>query len=122
MRLTHVAMLADIMQTNAQHGTRARLLAGMRLVRTATASLLLFALSSCFTMALWGFEPDDEHDPVTGNGQTMFKYDTDTEWSWPLFFGRVLATPVTVCLDLLTAPAQDWWFDDADDKRPRRSP
>ncbi|MHC4514532.1 MAG: hypothetical protein ACYTGO_07110 [Planctomycetota bacterium] len=43
--------------------------------------MLLFALSSCFTMVLWGFEPDSIHDPETGKEKTAFRYDEDTEWS-----------------------------------------
>ena len=113
-------MLFGAMQTSAQHGTRAHVPATIRLVRAVTASLLLFALSSCFTAALWGFDADSERDPVTGKEEAVFEYDTDTEWSWPLFFGRVLGTPVTLCLDCLTAPVQAWWFEDADDKQHRR--
>lgn len=79
------------------------------------ASLLLFTLSSCFTGILWGFEPRSERDPVTGKEDTVFRYDEDTEWSLPLLFGRIVATPFMLCLDCLTAPVQALWFDDDDD-------
>lgn len=81
------------------------------------AGLGLLLLNSCFTMMLWGWEDDFERDPTTGKGETVFTYDTDTEWSWSLFFQRVLATPFTLCLDCLTAPVQAWWFDDHGDRK-----
>ena len=84
------------------------------LLRTAMVSLLL-ALSSCFTMAVWGFEVESKRDAVTGAREAAYTYDEETEWSWALFFGRVLVTPVTLCLDCLTAPVQLWLFGDGDD-------
>jgi hypothetical protein len=104
-------MLLGAMQTSPQHGRRRCLFAATRIARVVSASMLLFALSSCFTMVLWGFEPDSIHDPETGKEKTAFSYDEDTEWSWPLFFGRVLTTPFALCLDCLTAPVQIWLFD-----------
>lgn len=87
----------------------------MRQVRAVTTTLFLLLLSSCFTLGLWGFEPKTERNVVTGKTETSFAYDSDTEWSWSLFFQRLLWTPVTLAVDCLTAPVQAWLFDDDDD-------
>jgi len=69
------------------------------------ALLSCFWLSSCFTLGLWGFQPDyDDVDPVTG--QPAYAYDEDTEWSWGLLGLRLLLTPVTLALDCVTCPVQ----------------
>lgn len=31
--------------------------------------------TDCFTMGLWGFEPNSETDPVTGRSESGFRYD-----------------------------------------------
>src|SRR5262245_30058078 len=62
-------------------------------------------LTSCFTLGLWGFHPDDDDvDPVTG--QATYVYDEHTKWTWGLFGLRVLLTPVTLALDCVTCPVQ----------------
>ncbi len=101
-----------------QHGTSAHGLVVMFL-RTAMVSLLLLALSSCFTMAVWGFDTESRRDPFTGASEATYTYDEETQWSWELFLGRVLVTPVTLLLDCLTAPAQIWLFGDGDDEHPK---
>jgi hypothetical protein len=65
-------------------------------------------------MALWGFEPEDSTDVLTGSPETMMQYDSDTEWSWNLFGLRLLGTPFALLLDCLTAPVQTFlfWGDD----------
>lgn len=87
------------------------------LCRHGAVLCLPLVLTSCFTMAVWGFLPADEVDPVTGNEETGFEYDSDTEWSWGLFFGRLGLTPFAVALDVLTCPVQAFLFgwDDEDD-------
>jgi len=57
--------------------------------KRCAALALPLVLTSCFTMALWGFDLADEVDPATGNEETTFDYDEGTEWSWGLFFGRL---------------------------------
>ena len=87
----------------------------------ALALAVLLALPSCFTMSLWGFEPDSDRDPWTGETEQVMSYDPETEWSWELFWVRLLGTPFALALDCLTAPVQVWWFGDADDaSRDRR--
>jgi len=49
--------------------------------RAAAAMLLPLLLSSCFTLTLWGFEPNDERDPNTGSEETFFTYDEETDCS-----------------------------------------
>ena len=83
--------------------------------RAAAAMLLPLLLSSCFTLTLWGFEPNDERDPNTGSEETFFTYDEETEWSWGLFGLRVLGTPFTLALDGLTCPVQAFLFFDDED-------
>ena len=99
------------------HGTSAHGLVVM-LLRTAMVSLLLLALTGCFTMGLWGYDTDSERDPVTGAREATYTYDEETQWSWGLLLGRVLLTPVALCLDCLTAPAQIWLLGDGDDEQP----
>ena len=72
----------------------------------AAALLLPLVLNSCFTMALWGFESEDEQDSFTGQTETTFVYDPRTEWSWKNFGLRVLLTPFALALDCLTCPLQ----------------
>jgi hypothetical protein len=66
-------------------------------------------------MGLWGFEPDEEQDFVTGESETSFAYDPETEWSWSKLALRVLLTPITLGLDCLTCPVQVVLFASADD-------
>jgi len=73
-----------------------------RVARSASVLLPLLC-SSCFTMAVWGFEGED---PISGCGETAYAYDSHTEWSWELFGLRLLLTPITLCLDALTSPVQ----------------
>ena len=80
----------------------------------ALSLLLPLLCSSCFTMGLWGFFPEDDVDPVTAEESTTFEYDNDTEWSWGLFGLRVLLTPISLGLDCLTCPVQAWLFFDED--------
>lgn len=91
------------------HRSRSR-----RLIHRATL-LLPLALGGCFTLALWGFLPEDERDPFTGEESTSFAYDEDTEWSWGAFALRVLGTPFTLALDCVTCPVQAVWFGFGDD-------
>jgi hypothetical protein len=86
--------------------------ASHRVFRSLLAVALPLACSSCFTMLLWGFEPSDDVDPVTGEEVGCFEYDPDTKWSWGDLGGRVLLTPVTLLLDCVTAPVQCWMFFD----------
>ncbi|MEO6593180.1 MAG: hypothetical protein ABIP94_00335 [Planctomycetota bacterium] len=92
--------------------------------RAAVALLLPLVLSSCFTMALWGFSPDTEPNPRTGEEESVFAYDEETKWSWKLFFVRVLVTPLSVGLDCLTCPVQaviwGWNHDDEDESQGER--
>lgn len=41
-----------------------------RIVSRGLATCMLLALTSCFTMGLWGFELDSETDLVTGERDT----------------------------------------------------
>lgn len=95
---------------------------GMKPLRLVTVCALSTLLCSCFTMGLWGFLPEDDTDPITGDEETAFAYDEETEWSWELLGLRVLLTPVTLCLDCVTAPVQCflWGGDDDDDHCRRR--
>lgn len=79
-----------------------------------SASVLL---QSCFTMALWGCFPETEFDPRTGESETYFEYDSKTEWSWSMFFVRVLLTPVTLTADCLTCPVQQVFLEDDEDRK-----
>ena len=80
-----------------------------------TVVLLPLLLSSCFTAMLWGFAPEDEVDAWTGKEETVFTYQAETKWSWGLLGLRVLLTPLTLCLDCVTAPVQCWLNGDDDD-------
>ena len=55
-------------------------------------------LSSCFTMMVWGFEPDEECDRW---GNLTMVYDPATEWTWDRVGCRVLLTPPAFALDVL---------------------
>jgi hypothetical protein len=85
-------------------------------MKRAAALCLPLVLTGCFTMMLWGFSPEDEVDPATGNEETTLAYDEETEWSWGLFFGRLGLTPFTVVLDILTCPVQAFLFGWDDDE------
>ncbi|MGC6488283.1 MAG: hypothetical protein ACON4Z_11605 [Planctomycetota bacterium] len=88
---------------------------------TALALAACLTLPSCFTMTLWGFEPDAEQDRWTGETERTMTYDDETEWSWELLGVRLLGTPFALALDCLTAPVQAWWFgDDEPGERSRR--
>jgi hypothetical protein len=92
--------------------------------RSCVVITLCLCCSSCFTMALWGFELDSRVDPDTGHSTTEAVYDRHTRWSFWRVVGRLLCTPATLCLDVATAPVQKWlfWDDDDDDvchARPR---
>jgi hypothetical protein len=76
--------------------------------------LLPLVLQGCFTMGLWGFFPEEEED-FTGQSETAYAYDPETEWSWSLLALRVLLTPVTFGLDCLTCPIQAFLFGSDDD-------
>lgn len=90
----------------------------MPLSTRRVASLLVVSLpilcSSCFTLGLWGCFPEDEADPVTGEYSTAFAYDPETEWSWELVGMRLLLTPFTLGLDLVTCPVQCLMFGDGE--------
>jgi hypothetical protein len=86
----------------------------VRRFTSPVAVLLPFVLSSCFTLGLWGFAPEDDADPATGC--ESYSYDPETPWSWGLLGLRVLLTPLTLCLDCLTAPLQ-CCSDDHEDHR-----
>lgn len=98
------------------HHGHARARNGLRrgLRAALLASLLLLVLPSCFTMTLWGFEPEYSTDVFTGRTEGEMQYDSDTEWSWNLFGLRLLGTPFAVLLDCVTAPVQTFlfWGDD----------
>jgi hypothetical protein len=76
---------------------------------------MLCSLSSCFTMAVWGFEPEQSTDQNTGKRETVMVYDSETEWSWELFGMRLLATPLTLILDIATSPIQAFFLQNDDD-------
>ncbi|MDO8349179.1 MAG: hypothetical protein Q7T30_03010 [Planctomycetota bacterium] len=81
---------------------------------------LPLVLTSCFTMMLWGFGPAEDVGPVSGDEETAFEYDEQTEWSWGLFFGRLGLTPFAIVLDVLTCPVQCFvfgWDDEDDDSK-----
>ena len=84
---------------------------GLRAHRAGRLAATLL-LTSCFTMALWGFSPEVKRDPQTHANELTYAYDEETPWSWPLFFGRVFGTPFTLALDCLTAPVQVFLFGD----------
>lgn len=71
-------------------------------------------------MALWGFFPTTEDDPITHRRETYLEYDDETEWSWGKFFARVLLTPVAFTADCFTYPLQKAFFDDDDEEEQRR--
>ncbi len=75
-------------------------------------------LSSCFTLMVWGFTPEDEPGP---SGDTVMVYDPKTQWSWDRVGCRVLLTPPALALDVLTCCVQCWlfWGDCDDDEPPR---
>lgn len=87
----------------------------MKALRHIAVLALPLLLCSCFTMMLWGFSPEAEHDPLTGEEESSYVYDEETEWSWSLFGLRVLGTPFTLVLDCLTAPVQVFLWGDDDD-------
>ncbi len=92
----------------------------MKLSRLVVVFGLSTLLCSCFTLGLWGFEQEDDADPVTGE-EALFAYDEETRWSWELLGLRILLTPVTLCLDCVTAPVQCFlWGGDDDDDHCRR--
>ena len=76
---------------------------------------MLCSLSSCFTMAVWGFEPEQSIDQISGKQETVMVYDSETEWSWELFGMRLLATPLTLVLDIATSPIQAFFPQNDDD-------
>ncbi len=86
-----------------------------RLWRAVSVVALPFLCTSCFTMGLWGVLPDSEVDAFTHQEETVFAYDEGTEWSWSLLGLRILLTPVTVGLDVLTCPVQAVLFGNDDD-------
>lgn len=91
-----------------------------RMRSSATVVLLaaMLCLPSCFTLGLWGFTPETETDD-RGREEEVMVYDPETEWSWSLLGLRVLLTPVTLTLDLATAPLQAlFWATDDDDCPP----
>jgi hypothetical protein len=83
--------------------------------RRCLALVLPFACASCFTMGLWGLEPEDDVDPATGRVDTVFALDDEARWGWEEIGWRVALTPFSVALDVLTCPVQCWlWADDDD--------
>lgn len=86
-----------------------------RQFRRGATLLLPFLLSSCFTMAVWGFEPVEEANTFSGAAETSFQYDAATEWSWGLFFTRLGLTPFALLLDVATCPVQAVLFGMDDD-------
>ena len=88
-----------------------------QLAKHAAVLCLPLVLASCFTMMVWGFEPEFGTDAASGESEATFAYDEETEWSWGLFFGRLGLTPFAVVLDVLTCPVQAvlfGWTDDED--------
>lgn len=83
--------------------------------RCVAVAVLPFVCTSCFTMGLWGFPVAEEADPCTGRTETSFRYDDDTEWSWDMIGLRLLLTPLTVGLDVVTGPVQCFLLDDGED-------
>jgi hypothetical protein len=77
-----------------------------RRVSSLAAVSMPILCSSCFTLGLWGFFPEDEEDAATGEYSTGFAYDPETEWSWELVGLRLLLTPFSLGLDVLTCPVQ----------------
>lgn len=90
-------------------------LSKLRGLRALAAIALLSTCTSCFTMGLWGFGPEYDEDLCTGRGETVFEYDEHTEWSWGLLGLRLLLTPVTLALDVVTCPLQCVLLGDGDD-------
>jgi hypothetical protein len=86
-----------------------------RQAAAAAALLLPLVLHGCFTMGLWGFFPEEEPNPCTGEPERGFAYDEQTEWSWSKFGLRVLLTPLALALDCLTCPVQAVVFGCGDD-------
>src|SRR5262245_2253404 len=69
--------------------------------RAALLAVLLAmpVLPSCFTSALWGVDDHDHHHSITWHG----------------FVERLLLTPLTLALDIATAPVQALCGGDDDD-------
>lgn len=77
-----------------------------KVARSGWVVMLPLLASSCFTMGLWGFLPQEEFDPCTGQSETVYEYDDETRWSWELVGLRLLLTPLSLGLDLVTSPVQ----------------
>jgi hypothetical protein len=86
------------------------------LAKHAAVLCLSLVLTSCFTMMVWGFDTESECDAASGDSETTFAYDEETEWSWGLFFGRLGLTPFAIVLDVLTCPVQAVLFGWDDDE------
>ena len=83
-----------------------------------TASLLL---QSCFPMALWGLDTDDDDDDSYYAQRNGCHRERKREpLTWETFGCRLLLTPITLGLDLLTSPIQACLDDDDDESCERR--
>ena len=78
--------------------------------------LCCFLLQSCFTMSLWGLDSDRGRDEGTGEFGRECD-DDDTEWTWDLFLGRLLLTPIAIGLEALTCPVQSFFAGEDDERR-----
>lgn len=76
---------------------------------TAFAACALL-LQSCFTSALWEMNDDDDVQPRNASYRITHP-EKDDGWGLEDIGLRILATPVTLILDLITSPIQAW-FDD----------
>lgn len=83
--------------------------------RCALLAMLLCCLSlqSCFTTILWGLDQDGDE----WAGESGVECDDDTEWTWDLFLGRLLLTPIAIGLDALTCPVQSFFWGEDDERR-----
>ena len=86
-----------------------------RLLRTATVVSLPLVCTSCFTLALWGLTPSDDDDPCCHDDGVTFEVEADADWSWDAIGLRLLLTPLSLGLDVLTAPVQCILLADDDD-------
>ena len=76
--------------------------------RLAALACCAVVLQSCFTNALWGFEPD----PRGGYAESTFELPTDELWiGW-----KILLSPVTLLIDCVTWPFQETLFGDDDEQ------
>ena len=91
------------------------------LTKMLLLGVLFLPLESCITVHLWGGDLIEADDGRGGQEQIYSFKDADITWG--NVWSRVLWTPVTLCLDCVTMPAQVFmfWIDDLDDEDDYRS-